>query len=388
MNACIVGWAHTPFGRLEQDDIESLIRRVTLEAIADAGLEPKDIDEIYLGHFGEGFVKERFLSSLPLQASDEMRFTPSTRVENACATGSAALHQGLNSIAAGRSKVVLVVGAEKMTEVRGPEVADILIGSAYLKEEAAVTAGFAGIFGNMAQTYFDRYGDQSEALARIAAKNHRNGVNNPYAQFRKDLGYDFCREVSERNPMVAPPLKRSDCSAVSDGAAAVVLMDRDRARSAQKAIGFRAAEHVNDFKPMSKRDIIAFEGCARAWQLAFAKSGLTLDDLSLVETHDCFTVAELMEYEAMGLTPKGQGARAINEGWTEMDGKLPVNPSGGLKAKGHPIGATGVSMHVLASMQLTSTAGGIQVPNAELVGVFNMGGAAVTHYVSILERVR
>ena len=388
MNACIVGWAHTPFGRLEQDDIESLIRRVTLEAIADAGLEPKDIDEIYLGHFGEGFVKERFLSSLPLQASDEMRFTPSTRVENACATGSAALHQGLNSIAAGRSKVVLVVGAEKMTEVHGPEVADILIGSAYLKEEAAVTAGFAGIFGNMAQTYFDRYGDQSEALARIAAKNHRNGVNNPYAQFRKDLGYDFCREVSERNPMVAPPLKRSDCSAVSDGAAAVVLMDRDRARSAQKAIGFRAAEHVNDFKPMSKRDIIAFEGCARAWQQAFAKSGLTLDDLSLVETHDCFTVAELMEYEAMGLTPKGQGARAINEGWTEMDGKLPVNPSGGLKAKGHPIGATGVSMHVLASMQLTGTAGGIQVPNAELVGVFNMGGAAVTHYVSILERVR
>lgn len=388
MNACIVGWAHTPFGRLEQDDIESLIRRVTLEAIADAGLEPKDIDEIYLGHFGEGFVKERFLSSLPLQASDEMRFTPSTRVENACATGSAALHQGLNSIAAGRSKVVLVVGAEKMTEVRGPEVADILIGSAYLKEEAAVTAGFAGIFGNMAQTYFDRYGDQSEALARIAAKNHRNGVNNPYAQFRKDLGYDFCREVSERNPMVAPPLKRSDCSAVSDGAAAVVLMDRDRARSAQKAIGFRAAEHVNDFKPMSKRDIIAFEGCARAWKQAFAKSGLTLDDLSLVETHDCFTVAELMEYEAMGLTPKGQGARAINEGWTEMDGKLPVNPSGGLKAKGHPIGATGVSMHVLASMQLTGTAGGIQVPNAELVGVFNMGGAAVTHYVSILERVR
>ena len=388
MNACIVGWAHTPFGRLEQDDIESLIRRVTLEAIADAGLEPKDIDEIYLGHFGEGFVKERFLSSLPLQASDEMRFTPSTRVENACATGSAALHQGLNSIAAGRSKVVLVVGAEKMTEVRGPEVADILIGSAYLKEEAAVTAGFAGIFGNMAQTYFDRYGDQSEALARIAAKNHRNGVNNPYAQFRKDLGYDFCREVSERNPMVAPTLKRSDCSAVSDGAAAVVLMDRDRARSAQKAIGFRAAEHVNDFKPMSKRDIIAFEGCARAWQQAFAKSGLTLDDLSLVETHDCFTVAELMEYEAMGLTPKGQGARAINEGWTEMDGKLPVNPSGGLKAKGHPIGATGVSMHVLASMQLTGTAGGIQVPNAELVGVFNMGGAAVTHYVSILERVR
>lgn len=388
MNACIVGWAHTAFGRLENDDIESLITRVTREAIADAGLEPADIDEIYLGHFGGGFVRENFLSSLPLQVSDDLRFTPSTRVENACATGSAALYQGINSIGAKRAKFVLVVGAEKMTGVKGPQVADILIGSSYLKEEGNVTAGFAGIFGNIAQQYFDLYGDQSDALARIAAKNHRNGVANPYAQFRKDLGYEFCREVSDRNPYVAPPLKRSDCSAVSDGAAAIILTDRDTALGMSKAVGFRAAEHVNDFKPMSKRNIVAFDGCAEAWKRAFAASGLTLDDLSLVETHDCFTVAELIEYEAMGLTPRGQGAIAINEGWTEKSGKLPVNPSGGLKAKGHPIGATGVSMHVLASMQLTNTAGGIQVPNAELVGIFNMGGAAVAHYVSILDRIR
>ena len=388
MTACIVGWAHTPFGRLEGEDIESLIKRVTLDAIADAGLEPADIDEIYLGHFGEGFVKERFLSSMPLQASEALRFKPSTRVENACATGSAALHQGMNAIGAKRARVVLVVGAEKMTEVSGPEVADLLIGSAYLKEEGEVMAGFAGIFGGIAQQYFERHGDQSDALARIAAKNHRNGVSNPYAQFRKDLGYEFCREVSDRNPIVAPPLKRTDCSAVSDGAAAVVLVERDIALGMKKAIGFRAAEHVNDFKPMSKRDIVAFEGCEQAWKKAFASSGLKLENLSLVETHDCFTIAELLEYEAMGLTPKGQGATAINEGWTEMGGRLPVNPSGGLKAKGHPIGATGVSMHVLGSMQLTNTAGGIQVPGAELVGIFNMGGAAVTHYVSILERVR
>jgi len=388
MDACIVGWAHTPFGRLDGEDIESLITRVARDAIADAGLRPQDIDEIYLGHFGEGFVKERFLSSMPLQIADELRFTPSTRVENACATGSAALHQGLNSIGAKRAKVVLVIGAEKMTEVKGPQVADILIGSAYLKEEGEITAGFAGIFGQIAQAYFEKHGDQSDALARIAAKNHRNGVENPYAQFRKDLGYEFCREISDRNPWVAPPLKRSDCSAVSDGAAAIVLAQRDMALGMGKAVGFRAATHVNDFKPMSKRDMLAFDGCAEAWKRALKTAGATLDDLSLVETHDCFTVAELLEYEAMGLTPRGQGARAINEGWTEKTGKLPVNPSGGLKAKGHPIGATGVSMHVLAAMQLTNTAGGIQIPDAELVGIFNMGGAAVTHYVSVLERVR
>ena len=139
---------------------------------------------------------------------------------------------------------------------------------------------------------------------------------------------------------------------------------------------------------MSKRDILKFEGCAHAWKQALAKAGLTLGDLSFVETHDCFTIAELIEYEAMGLTAEGQGARAILEGWTQKDGKLPVNPSGGLKAKGHPIGATGVSMHVLSAMQLAGSAGDLQVKNARMGGIFNMGGTSVANYVSILERIK
>jgi acetyl-CoA C-acetyltransferase len=151
---------------------------------------------------------------------------------------------------------------------------------------------------------------------------------------------------------------------------------------------FRAAEQVNDFLPMSKRDITRFEGCETAWKRALSAAKLNLLDLSLVETHDCFTVAELIEYEAMGLTPRGQGFRAIADGWTEKGGKLPVNPSGGLKSKGHPIGATGVSMHVMSAMQLTGNAGDMQVKGAKLAGVFNMGGAAVANYVSILEPLR
>ena len=139
---------------------------------------------------------------------------------------------------------------------------------------------------------------------------------------------------------------------------------------------------------MSKRDILKFEGCGQAWRCALEHAGVTLDDLSFIETHDCFTIAELIEYEAMGLTPEGQGARAVAEGWTQKDGRLPVNPSGGLKAKGHPSGATGVSMHALAAMQLTGSAGGIQVKDARLGGIFNMGGAAVANYVSILERIK
>ena len=139
---------------------------------------------------------------------------------------------------------------------------------------------------------------------------------------------------------------------------------------------------------MSKRDILKFEGCAQAWKQALAKAGLKLDDLSFVETHDCFTIAELIEYEAMGLTAEGQGARAVAEGWTQKNGRLPVNPSGGLKAKGHPIGATGVSMHALSAMQLMGSAGDLQVKDARLGGIFNMGGAAVANYVSILERLK
>jgi acetyl-CoA C-acetyltransferase len=226
------------------------------------------------------------------------------------------------------------------------------------------------------------------SLARIAAKNHKNGVTNPMAQMQKDLGYEFCRTVSDKNPIVAGPLKRTDCSLVSDGAAAVVLADMATALSLKRAVVFRAAEQVNDFLPMSRRDVVAFEGPALAWKRALAAARLGLDDLDLVETHDCFTIAELIEYEAMGLTPRGEGSRAILEGWTEKDGKLPVNPSGGLKSKGHPIGATGVSMHVLAAMQVTGRAGGIQVPGAKLAGVFNMGGAAVANFTSILEPLR
>jgi acetyl-CoA C-acetyltransferase len=388
MTACIVGWAHTPFGRLEGETVESLIVRAATDALADAGVAPSDVDEILLGHFNAGFSAQDFTAALVLQASPELRFKRATRVENACATGSAAVHQGLKSIAANSARIVLVVGVEQMSATPGPEIGKNLLKASYVNQEADIDGGFAGIFGRIAALYFQKYGDQSDALALIAAKNHKNGVGNPYAQLRKDLGYEFCRRESEKNPFVAGPLKRTDCSPVSDGAAALVLADEDTARAMGKAIKFRAAAHVQDFLPMAKRDVLKFEGCAKAWQQALSEGGITLGDLSLVETHDCFTIAELIEYEAMGLVLEGRGATAIKDGLTTKDGRLPVNPSGGLKAKGHPIGATGVSMHALAAMQLTGTAGDMQVPNARLAGIFNMGGTAVANYVSILERIR
>ncbi len=386
--ACIVGWAHTPFGKLEDPDIESLIGRVARQAIEDAGVAPTEIDGIFVGLFNGGFSKQDFPSSLVLQALPELRFTPATRYENACATGSAAIHAARDYLAAGRGRFALVVGAEKMTATPNAEIGDILLSASYRKEEGDIPAGFAGVFGRIAERYFQRYGDQSDALATIAAKNHKNGVSNPYAQMRKDLGFNFCREVSERNPYVAPPLKRTDCSLVSDGAAALVLTDEETARALGKAVRFRAAVQVNDFLPLSRRDPTAFEGAAMAFGRALEQAGLSLADIDFAEVHDCFTVAELLVTEAMGLAPQGQGARAVLDGVTQKTGRLPINVSGGLKAKGHPIGATGVSMHAIAAMQLTGTAGEMQLPKADRGMVFNMGGAAVANYVSILEPLR
>jgi acetyl-CoA C-acetyltransferase len=385
--AAIIGWAHSPFGKLEAEpDLESLITRVARAAIEDAGISPAEIDAGFVGIFGEGFTPQGFPASLLLQSVPEMRFRPITRYENACATGSAAIHGARDFIAAGRGRFALVVGAEKMTATPGPKIGEILLTASYRKTESDIEGGFAGVFGRIAEAYFQRHGDQSDALATIAAKNHKNGVDNPWAQMRKDFGYDFCRNASEKNPYVARPLKRTDCSLVSDGAAALVLADDETAKSMGKAVRFRAAVQVNEYLPIAARDIIRFDGARTAWQRAYEQAGVGVGDLSFVETHDCFTIAELIEYEAMGLAAEGKGGRAALEGWTSAGGKLPVNRSGGLKAKGHPIGATGVSMHVLAAMQLCGQAGAMQLPRADLAGVFNMGGAAVANYVSILER--
>lgn len=388
MNPVIIGWNHLPFGKFETFDVEEVMARVSSAALLHAGIEPEQIDSIHVGTFNAGFVYQDFPSTLVFNALPGLRFAATVRCENACATGSAAVYSALDAIRAGRSRYALVIGYERMNSLPTQEVGEILQKCSYAREEARVPGGFAGIFGQIAQTYFDRYGDQSDALAMIAAKNHGNGMANPYAHMRKDFGFDFCRHPSAKNPFVAGPLKRTDCSLISDGAAAMIIALPEAATRAPQAVAFRSSTQVSDFLPLSRRDPTEFAGAKRAWQQGLVTAGVGLDQLSLVETHDCFTIAELIEYEAMGLAEPGQGARVIAEGITTKEGRLPVNPSGGLKSKGHPVGATGVSMHVMAAMQLSDQAGDMQIADARLAGVFNMGGAAVTNYLSILERQR
>ena len=382
----IVGWGHNKFGRNDTQSTEDMIGEVVSEAISHAQVDPKDIDNIVVGTFNNGFQKQDFHGALPAINCEVLKHVPSLRVENACATGSAAIHTALNSIEAKRSKLNLVVGVEKMTDRSTKEAGDILLGASYRKEEDKIDGGFAGVFAQITDTYFQRYGDQTKYLSKIAAKNHKNGSLNPYAHMQVNLGFDFCNKVSEKNPLVAPPLKRSDCSMISDGAAALIIADDELALEAKRAISFKARVQMNDLMPMSKRDKTEFRGASLSWKKALSDAQINIMDLSFVETHDCFTIAELIEYEAMGLTQRGEGYKVLEEGTVYKDGKLPINPSGGLKAKGHPVGATGVSQHVMACMQLVGEAKDMQIKEALLGGIFNMGGSAVANYVSILER--
>ena len=388
MSACITGWAHSKFGVNLNQTSEDMIGDVVQKAIDHAEISVKEIDAIFVGTFNNGFQKQDFHGALPAVSQSDLRHVPAMRVENACATGSAAIHTAMNAIEAKKAKTTLVVGVEKMTDVSSEKVGDILLGASYRPEEGSTKGGFTGVFASIAKSYFQKYGDKSDILAKIAAKNHENGCSNPLAHMQKNLGFEFCNSVSEKNPYVAEPLRRTDCSMVSDGAAALIIQDIDLALSAKRAIAFRARRHVNDILPLSKREKTEFEGARQAWHHALSDAKITLDDLSFVETHDCFTIAELIEYEAMGLTKIGEGYKAIEEGWVQKTGKLPINPSGGLKSKGHPVGATGVSQHVMSAMQLTGEAGDMQINKANLAGIFNMGGASVANYVSILERLR
>ncbi|MCK0093840.1 thiolase domain-containing protein [Rhodococcus sp. F64268] len=381
----LAGWAHTPFGK-QDATLEQLITTVANDAIASAGITAADVDEIVLGTFNAGMQPLAFASSLALQADDGLWGKPATRVENACASGAAAFRTGVHSILAGEARTVLVIGAEKMTDAGAEVVGRALVGADYDSAGQPSSVGFAGLFAEVARAYGTRYGDPSDAMARIAAKNHANGLANPWAHLHRDFSYDFCRTVGPDNPMVADPLRRTDCSPVSDGAAAVVVTTADRVSSSAGTAGVRLAGmgQANDFHPGSRRDPLAMRGSHVAWRTALGRAGVVASDLSFVELHDCFTIAELVLYEVLGLSEPGKGGSQLAEGVFDRGGALPVNVSGGLKSKGHPVGATGVSQLVLSAMQLTGTAGAMQLPVADVAAVHNMGGLAVANYVHVL----
>jgi len=384
----IIGSGHTPFGRLDGLNLEQLIIMAAKEAMEDAQVDPADIDAVYLGHFNAGMVPDAFAAGLVAQAAPALRGKPATRCENACASGAAAVFAGMHAIQAGAARTVLVVGAEKMTARSTADVTTALAGAGYQNDAIEARLSFPQLFALLVGQYAERYSDPLPAMAAIAAKNHGNALDNPLAHMRRRVDVNFCNTVLDKNPLIAPPLRLTDCSLITDGAAAVVLTDAAHAARFPREVRILGASQANDALPFTGRDLLAFDGPRAAMAQARRAAGVALDDLDFAEVHDCFTIAELLIYEAMGLVPSGEGRRAVEEGIVLRDGALPVNLSGGLKAKGHPVGATGVSMHALAFRQLTGRAGAMQKPDAALGLVFNMGGMAVANYASILQAVR
>ena len=381
----ITGSGHTSFGRHDARTLESMIVEAAQEAMHSAGIDGTGIDAVFLGHFNSGLVSDGFASSLVHQADPALRFVPAARLENACASGAAAIVAGIQAIRSGAARRVLVVGAEKMTHRSTPEVTHALAGAGYQNDAEENALSFPQVFGLAALRYAARYGDPLETMARIAAKNHENALRNPLAQMRREMSFEACNTISDKNPLIADPLRLTDCSLVTDGAAAIVLSADDLVDAGQPAVSIREAANVSDLLPIKARDFVAFEGPRKAIRKALEQAGLGIGDIDFAEVHDCFTIAELLIYEAMGLTEPGRGGDAVADGTVFRGGALPVNLSGGLKAKGHPVGATGVSMHAIAYRQLTGQAGDMQIDGPEFGLIFNMGGAAVANYASVLQ---
>lgn len=409
----IVGAYNTKFGNFVKRNKETgevtdtatlydLLLEAGRGALADAGVEAREVDGVWVGSCAPGlFANQEHLAAFATEIDPAgLRFKSMTRCEDACASGSVALYDALYALEAGRAKVALVVGVEKMNLLDTKGVTHALATCSYWPEEGAKAVSFPCLFSEYAKGYAARYGLDGDTLARmlasVSALCYRNGLDNPLAHFGKGgptdkLGLTTVEAIlglpPEKNPLIADPLKLHDCSLVTDGAAALVLMRTDDAQG-KRAVEIAGIGHVNERLAISQREnmheLIAGKEAVRR---AFTEAGITIADVDLAEVHDCFTINQLLTTEALGLSKDGQAGHDYLAGRFGREDRCAVNLSGGLKAKGHPVGATGASMHALLYKQLVGDPIGAAPGKAPQVGVtFNVGGSAVTNCVTVLRR--
>jgi acetyl-CoA C-acetyltransferase len=414
----IVGASNTKFGSFVQKNrdtgvvtdvtsIYALIVEAGRAALTDAGISAADVDGVWVGSCAPGlFANQEHIAAMATEVDPEgLRFKPMTRCEDACASGSVALYNALYAVEAGRARVALVIGVEKMNLLDTKGVTHALATCSYWPEEGARAQNFPCLFAEYAKGYAARYGLSSDQLARmlatVAALGYTNGLDNPLAHFGRGGPSDRARLVTaeailalpaEKNPVIADPLRLHDCSLISDGAAALVIMKSDDAAAGAKAVEIAGIGHVNERMALSVRpnmhELVAGKEAVRR---AFAEARIGIAAVDVAEVHDCFTINQLLCTEALGLSADGRAGYDYMEGrFTRDDGRVCVNLSGGLKAKGHPVGATGVSMHALLYKQLVGQPiGAAPSKKKPAVGVsFNVGGSAVTNCVTVLRRTR
>jgi len=412
---CIIGAHNTKFGSFVKRNKETgevtdtcslydLLLEAGRGALTDAGVEAKDIDGVWVGSCAPGlFANQEHLAAFAMEIDPVgLRFKPMTRCEDACASGSAAIFSAVYALEAGRAKTALVIGVEKMNLLDTRGVTHALATCSYWPDEGAKAVTFPGLFAEYAKGYKAKYNisdtDMERSLATVAALCYANGLDNPLAHFGKGGPSDKLGLVTadailnlppEKNPVIAAPLKLHDCSLVTDGAAALVLMRADDAGSFAKKVQLAGIGHANERMAIAARpNMYELMAGKEAVARAFAEAGITASDIDIAEVHDCFTINQLLTTESLGLSKDGRAGFDYMEGRFTRNDKCAVNLSGGLKAKGHPVGASGVSMHAQAYKQLIGEPiGAAPDKQPEIAVTFNVGGSSVTNCVSVLKRV-
>ena len=385
-SVAIVGIGSTKIGELWDYSLRDLAVESGVRAVSDAGMSGKEIQAIWGGNMSAGqFLSQEHVAALIVDyvgLSD--LHIPATRVEQACASGGAALREAILAVASGYYDIVMAAGIEKMTDVGGETASKILASAADQEWEALMGATFPALYALIAQAHIEEFGTTPEQLAAVAVKNHRNAKDNPHAHFRNVI----TKEQVLNSPMVSSPLHVLDCSPLSDGSAAVVVTSAEIAKEfTDTPIYVKATAQASDYLSLSDRkELTMFESAVIASRNAYQQAGLEPRDIDVCEVHDCFTIAEIIAIEDLGFFDRGMGGRATEEGETEIGSRIPINPSGGLKASGHPVGATGIKQVYEIVQQLRGEADKRQVNGAEIGMTHNVGGSGATCVVHIFSR--
>jgi len=377
----IIGIGMTKWGELWEQSLRDIAVEAALKCLEDAGMDK--VDAITVGAMSGGlFNAQEHLGPLVADFLGQ-KFVPATRVESACASGGLAVKTAYMEVASGLAETALAVGVEKMTDVDGGEATYALATAADQDNEAFHGITFPGLYAMMAHAHMKKYGTTREQLAQVSVKNHYNGSMNPHAQFP----FKVSLETVMNSTMVADPLRLLDCSPITDGGAAVLLTTVEAAKKMNRPYAvITGIGHATDTIALAQRgDILKLAVVEEAAHRALKMAGKSIKDVDFAEVHDCFTIAELMVMEAIGIVEVGQSGPAVMDGKTALDGDFPINPSGGLKSKGHPVGATGVAQVVEAVSQLRGESGKRQIKNAKIAMTQNMGGSGASSIVHILE---
>ncbi len=387
-DVAIIGVGCTEFGELWDKSFRELFVEAGVSALEDANVQGGKIDALYVGNMSGGrFIEQEHIGALIADyAGLASLHIPSTRVEAACASGGLALRQGIIAVASGYHDIVIAGGAEKMTDVGVETTTDALAAAADREWEGVMGATFPGLYAMIARLHMHKYGTTQEQLACVAVKNHHNGTMNPKAQFQNEISIDTVLN----SVMVADPLRVFDCSPITDGASAVVLAPAEIAHKyTDTPIYVKASAQASGTLSLhDRRDITTLDATVAAANRAYKMAKLTPKDIDFAEVHDCFTIAEICAIEDLGFVKKGEGGKAAESGITAIGGEIPINPSGGLKACGHPVGATGVKQAVEITLQLRGEAGKRQVESAGIGLTHNVGGSGGTAVVHIFGRER